>query len=127
MKSKDKTANRKRSNQFIIRLNDQELDHLNTLVAMAKLSRESYIRMLINGVIPRAAPSKELLEMIRLLRNIANNINQIAKQANTNGSIDVEMYKSNYIQLQKQIDEIMWMIREPTKMEEIWQLQKSGP
>ena len=119
MKSKDKTANRKRSNQFIIRLNDQELDHLNTLVAMAKLSRESYIRMLINGVIPRAAPSKELLETKRLLRNIANNINQIAKQANTNGSIDVEMYKSNYIQLQKQIDEIMWMIREPTKMEEI--------
>lgn len=127
MKSKDKTANRKRSNQFIIRLNDRELDHLNTLVAMAKLSRESYIRMLINSVIPRAAPSKELLETIRLLRNIANNINQIAKQANTNGSIDVEMYKSNYIQLQTQIDEIMWMIREPTKMEEIWQLQKSGP
>ena len=127
MKSKDKTANRKRSNQFIIRLNDQELDHLNTLVAMAKLSRESYIRMLINGVIPRAAPIKELLETIRLLHNIANNINQIAKQANTNGSIDVEMYKSNYIQLQKQIDEIMWMIRKPTKMEEIWQLQKSGP
>ena len=127
MKSKDKTANRKRSNQFIIRLNDQELDHLNTLVAIAKLSRESYIRMLINGVIPRAAPIKELLETIRLLHNIANNINQIAKQANTNGSIDVEMYKSNYIQLQKQIDEIMWMIREPTKMEEIWQLQKSGP
>ena len=127
MKSKDKTANRKRSNQFIIRLNDQELDHLNTLVAMAKLSRESYIRMLINGVIPRAAPIKELLETIRLLHNIANNINQIAKQANTNGSIDVEMYKSNYIQLQKQIDEIMWMIREPTKMEEIWRLQKSGP
>ena len=127
MKSKDKTANRKRSNQFIIRLNDQELDHLNTLVAIAKLSRESYIRMLINGVIPRAAPIKELLETIRLLHNIANNINQIAKQANTNGSIDVEMYKSNYIQLQKHIDEIMWMIREPTKMEEIWQLQKSGP
>ena len=127
MKSQDKTANRKRSNQFIIRLNDQELDHLNTLVAMARLSRESYIRMLINGVIPRAAPIKELLETIRLLHNIANNINQIAKQANTNGSIDVEMYKSNYIQLQKQIDEIMWMIRKPTKMEEIWQLQKSGP
>lgn len=110
-----------------VRLAESELDHLNTLVAMAKLSRESYVRMLISGVIPRAVPSKELLETIRLLRNIANNINQIAKQANTNGSIEVEMYKSNYIQLQKQIDEIMWMIREPTKMEEIWQLQKSGP
>lgn len=83
--------------------------------------------MLMNGVIPRAAPSKELLETIRLLRNIANNINQIAKQANTNGSIDVEMYKSNYIQLQKQIDEIMWMIREPTKMEENMAITKIWP
>ena len=126
MKSKDKTANRKRSNQFIIRLNDQELDHLNTLVAMAKLSRESYIRMLISGVIPKAAPSKEMLETTRLLRNIANNINQVAKTANSNGSIDVETYKTNYIELQKLIDEIMLLIRAPTKMEDIWQLPKSG-
>lgn len=118
---------RKRTYRIEVKLNQDEFNHLVELVEQSRLSRESYIRMLMNGVIPRAAPSKELLETIRLLRNIVNNINQIAKQANTNGSIDVEMYKSNYIQLQKQIDEIMWMIREPTKMEEIWQLQKSGP
>lgn len=126
MKSKDKTANRKRSNQFIIRLNDQELDHLNTLVAMAKLSRESYIRMLINGVIPRAAPSKELLETTKLLRNIANNINQVARIANRNGSVDTETYQSNYADLLDTIDQIMLMMQAPVKMEELWQLPKYG-
>lgn len=126
MKSKDKTANRKRSNQFIIRLNDQELDHLNTLVAMAKLSRESYIRMLINGVIPRAAPSKELLETTKLLRNIANNINQVARIANRNGSVDTETYQSNYADLLDTIDQIMLMMQAPAKMEELWQLPKYG-
>ena len=126
MKSKDKTANRKRSNQFIIRLNDQELDHLNTLVAMAKLSRESYIRMLINGVIPRAAPSKELLETTKLLRNIANNINQVARIANRNGSLDTETYQSNYADLLDTIDQIMLMMQAPAKMEELWQLPKYG-
>ena len=126
MKSKDKTVNRKRSNQFIIRLNDQELDHLNTLVAMAKLSRESYIRMLINGVIPRAAPSKELLETTKLLRNIANNINQVARIANRNGSLDTETYQSNYADLLDTIDQIMLMMQAPVKMEELWQLPKYG-
>ena len=82
--------------------------------------------MLISGVIPKAAPSKELLETTRLLRNIASNINQVAKAANSNGSIDVETYKTNYIELQKLIDEIMLEIRAPTKMEDIWQLPKSG-
>ena len=126
MKSKNKTANRKRANQFIIRLNDQELDHLNTLVAMAKLSRESYIRMLINGVIPRAAPSKELLETTKLLRNIANNINQVARIANRNGSLDTETYQSNYADLLDTIDQIMLMMQAPAKMEELWQLPKYG-
>ena len=41
-------------------------------------------------------------------------------------SIDVETYKTNYIELQKLIDEIMLLIRAPTKMEDIWQLPKSG-
>lgn len=32
----------------------------------------------------------------------------------------------NYETLQKQINEIMLLIRQPIKMEEVWQLPKSG-
>ena len=66
--------------------------------------------MLVSGVIPRAAPSKELLETTKLLRNIANNINQVARIANRNGSLDTETYQSNYADLLDTIDQIMLMM-----------------
>lgn len=112
---------RKRTYRVEVKFSEEEFNHLMELVEQSKLSRESYIRMLVNGVIPKAAPSKELLETTKLLRNIANNINQVAKTANASGSIDTETYKSNYIELQNRIDEIMLLIRAPTKMEDIWQ------
>lgn len=117
---------RKRTYRVEVKFTEEEFNHLMELVEQSKLSRESYIRLLISCVIPKAAPSKELLETTRLLRNIANNINQVAKAANTYGSIDTETYKSNYIELQNQIDEIMLLIRAPAKMENIWQLPRSG-
>ena len=116
----------KRQFTIKIRLTKPELDHLNRLVKESRLSRESYIRMLVSGVIPRAAPSKELLETTKLLRNIANNINQVARIANRNGSLDTETYQSNYADLLDTIDQIMLMMQAPVKMEELWQLPKYG-
>lgn len=117
---------RTRKKQICIRFNDQELDHLNTISESAKLSRESYIRMLINGVIPRAAPSAEIVESLRLLRNIANNMNQIAVVANSTGNIHESEYKDNFIQLKDAINEMMILIRQPINMEDVWQSQRSG-
>ena len=116
----------KRQFTIKVRLTKSELDHLNRLVKESRLSRESYIRMLVSGVIPRAAPSKELLETTKLLRNIANNINQVARIANRNGSLDTETYQSNYADLLDTIDKIMLMMQAPVKMEELWQLPKYG-
>lgn len=107
-------------------LNQSEYEHINTLVKQSKLSRESYIRMLINGVIPRAAPSTELVESLRLLRNIANNMNQIAVVAHSTGNIHEEEYKENFIQLKETINELMILIRQPVNMEDIWLLQRSA-
>ena len=116
----------KRQFTIKVRLTKSELDHLNRLVKESRLSRESYIRMLVSGVIPRAAPSKELLGTTKLLRNIANNINQVARIANHNGSLDTETYQSNYADLLDTIDQIMLMMQAPVKMEELWQLPKYG-
>lgn len=116
----------KRQFTIKVRLTKSELDHLNRLVKESRQSRESYIRMLVSGVIPRAAPSKELLETTKLLRNIANNINQVARIANRNGSLDTETYQSNYADLLDTIDQIMLMMQAPVKMEELWQLPKYG-
>ena len=71
-------------------------------------------------MIPRAAPSAELVESLRLLRNIANNMNQIAVVAHSTGNIHEEEYKENFIQLKETIDEMMILIRQPLKTECRW-------
>lgn len=49
---------RKRSKQFVIRLSESEWNHLNEMVKESNLSRESYLRMCINGLLPRPVPTK---------------------------------------------------------------------
>lgn len=109
-----------------IRLINSELNHLNLLASNAKISRESYLRMCINGLVPRPAPSVELVEVIQVLRQIAESINTIAGEVYKQNKMDDSIYMENYELLQKQINEIMILIRQPINMEEIWQLPKSG-
>lgn len=117
---------RKRSKQFVIRLSESEWNHLNELVTESNLSRESYLRMCINGLVPRPTPTKEFIEVIKILREIAENMNQIAISVYTQNEIDKSFYMENYEKLQEQINEIMILIRQPINMEEVWQLPKYG-
>lgn len=118
MKSKKK--------EIKVRLNDHDFNHLMLLVRQSNLSRESYLRMCINGLIPRPAPSVELVEVIQVLRQIAESINRIAEEVYKQNKMDDSVYMENYEVLQKQINEIMILIRQPINMEEVWQLQKYG-
>ncbi len=115
-----------RKKEIKIRLSNSELNFLNQLVKESNLSREAYLRMRINGLVPKPAPSIELVEVIQNLRQIAENINKIAKEVYQQNKIDNSIYTENYEALQKQINEIMILIRQPINMEEVWQLPKSG-
>ena len=119
-----KTKSKKK--EIKVRLTNKDLDHLNNLVKESNLSRESYLRMCINGLLPRPAPTKELIEVIEILREIAENMNQIAISVYTQNEIDKSFYMENYEKLQEQISEIMILIRQPINMEELWQLPKYG-
>lgn len=109
-----------------IRLTNEDFNHLNQLVEESNLSRESYVRMCINGLVPRPAPSVELVEVIQVLRQIAESINGIAGAVYKQNKMDDSVYMENYEALQKQINEIMLLIRQPINMEEVWQSQKYG-
>ena len=63
-------------------------------------------KMALNGIIVKLDLS-DVKEVSRLLRINANNLNQYAKQANTNGSI----YYSNIKKLQEQQQELWQMLR----------------
>ena len=110
------TNMRKRANRVEIKLNDAEYAHLNNLVQASNLSRESYLRMYINGLVPKPSPSTELTETIGILRQIAESLSDISKSVYTQNGIDESMYIQNFELLQNQINEIMILIREPMEL-----------
>ena len=82
----------KRSIEIKVRLNKKEMESLSKLVKKSGLSREAYLRHLINGCVPRDAPPPDYYAMMRELYRIGNSLNQVAKKAHTLNVIDVQRY-----------------------------------
>lgn len=79
---------RTRKNSFLLRLNDEEYNHLQNMVEMSGLNRESLLRSLIMGKQIQEKPPIEMPQLLRHLSSMGNNINQIARIANSDKSID---------------------------------------
>lgn len=84
---------RTRNRRIHIYLTDDELLKLDRKVDSCNMSREQYLRMLISGFAPREAPPIEYKQLIRELRKVGANINQILFVANTKGFIDTPMLR----------------------------------
>ena len=69
---------RKRNRRINVRLSKDEYEYLNGLVEETQLSREEYLRVLINGVKAEKTIDEELTDVLKNLYIIANNMNQIA-------------------------------------------------
>lgn len=76
-------------------LNKKEAQALDKLVKKSGLSREAYLRHLINGVVPQAAPPLDYFSMMKELHAIGNNLNQIAQKAHVLSVMDVRRYDEN--------------------------------
>ncbi len=61
-------------------------------VKRSGLSREAYLRHLVNGLEPQDAPPPDYYAMMRELHGIGNNLNQIAVKAHTLNVLDVQRY-----------------------------------
>lgn len=83
---------RKRNVAILFRLNRKEAEALDKKVKKSGLSREAYLRHLINGVVPRDAPPPDYYSMMRELHRIGNNLNQITQKAHTLNVMDVQRY-----------------------------------
>ena len=84
---------RTRANHVSVWLDDKELSHLRKLSEKSGLKVDPLIRSLINGQQIKAKPTGEYIAILRELSAIGNNINQIARVANTNGSIGLDEIK----------------------------------
>ena len=96
-----------RNHQVLFRLNDAEYKTLNQNVARSGLCREEFIRSALKNVTFKEMPQLEFNDILKNLRQINNNLNQIAMKANAYGFIDARFYRENYSRLQEQIGVII--------------------
>lgn len=83
---------RKRNISILFRLNRKEAELLNKKVKKSGLSREAYIRHLIRGFLPNDSPPPDYYAMMQELRQIGNNLNQIARKAHALDLVDKKRY-----------------------------------
>lgn len=104
---------RKRNISILIRLDNAEKQQLNRNVRQSGLTQESYIRSLIVGKVPKAAPPVDYYTLMRELHAIGNNINQIAAKANATGDIHAQTYMQYASQLRQALIHIQHTVELP--------------
>ena len=92
---------RKRNNMIKVMLSDKELEHINKQVETSGLNKSALLRRLITGLAINPAPVDEYREICGLLSNAVNNINQIARQANTSGYVSEEKLDAAILLIRK--------------------------
>jgi len=73
-------------------LNEKEAESFNKKVKRSGVTREVYLRQLINGYVPTDAPPPDYFAMLKELHYIGVNLNQIAQKAYALNVIDTKRY-----------------------------------
>ena len=78
---------RQRNHALTLRLNDEELKHLKDQVVASGLTTQTFLRLLIAGQKIKPRRPEVFIDLLHELSAIGNNINQIARVANTCGYV----------------------------------------
>ncbi len=79
----------KRTCGMLLRFTRDEIDTLTAKARKANMSRENYCRTILNGSDVYPAPDVDTATILRDVRRVGYNINQILKIANSQGLLDV--------------------------------------
>ena len=107
---------RKRNVPIMFRLNRKEAEALDKKVKKSGISREAYLRHLINGVVPKDAPPPDYYSMMKELHKVGNNLNQIAQKAHTLNVIDVKRYDETVKEYERVVQTIVEAVVLPKEM-----------
>lgn len=79
----------KRPCGMMLRFTRAELDTLTKKARKANMSREGFCRTVLNGAVVKEAPAADVPVLLRDVRRVGYNIDQILKVANSQGLVDV--------------------------------------
>jgi len=108
---------RKRNIQVIVCLDSDEHQRLKKLVKRSGLTQSTYLRHLINGVVPQDAPPPDYYAMMKELRGIGTIFDRIAQQVEARGLPDTERYDQGVELLNRAILNIIDAVVMPRKRE----------
>jgi hypothetical protein len=107
---------RKRPNRIWCHLSDAELLDFKRKVERTGMSRQAYLRSLINGYVPRELPPSDFFSMMKELHAIGNNVHQISARANATGFYMAKEFLEKMDELFAAIDRIEAAVLEPEKI-----------
>lgn len=117
----------KRIYEIKVRLAADEMAYLNQLVAASGLSRETYLRMVISGVVPKNAPVSDFWAVMRELHAIGNNLNQIAMNAHVLNAIDAKHYDEGVQLFRDAVQNILSAVLDPIPIDKLTQGRAEAP
>lgn len=85
---------------------EEEAKRLRKKASLVGLTEPALVRSLLDEYYPKEKPPKEFYELLKLLRIISNNMNQIATKANAYDYLNEDFYKENVDRLNKFIYEV---------------------
>ena len=98
---------RKRNREITIWLDDDEYARIISKQERSGLKKQLFFRAVLEGVQIKEQPPIEFHEVLKALRQIGNNLNQIAARANATGIIDRAAYQENCSWLQRVIGDLV--------------------
>lgn len=105
---------RKRKNELHVFLNEAEYAQLNKLASETGLSKSKIVWYLICGFSPPQAPPADYRKLIRQIRAVGNNLNQILTVAKANGILNVPDLRREILDLrnvEKEIQQVFQVKR----------------
>ena len=99
-------VSRKRKHRVPVRLDDDEYKKLKEWSAASNRTMSDYLRELLEDNQPIEFPPIEYQEVLRELRKIGINLNQLASKAHTLGFVDEREYKAESDRLWRVVAEL---------------------
>ncbi len=85
----------------------EELNYIQSQAVRSGFTVQEYLRRLVYDKPIREKPPPEFHEVLKNLRQINNNLNQVAAKANSMNFIDTAKYWANVSDLQRSIGKLM--------------------
>lgn len=91
---------------FNFRISESDNRFLTENAKACGLSKSAYLRKLLHGHTPKTLPPVDYFRMVKELKRIGNNLNQIAYIANSTGTIDGQEYHAMALLVRQKIREM---------------------